>query len=247
MFEHKNIFAGICVLFFAFSLIQDAECKKQQKKASVRGYEDARKPVARKKPSPSISKSKTGRQKVYRVRKGDTLYGIARKHGVSLADLQAANGVSSRKLSPGMVLKIPGPKGVQAHPHKTDVAEKIPGAPCFQWPIRRIVSFRRDGDSGVHPIGLIIAGNPDSVVYTSANGVVKKVGQMRGYGRYVVIKHEGKFMTVYSNLGEVHVKNGDMLDYGDLIGRVSSANILHFQIDREGKPQNPLLYLPKKG
>ena len=54
----------------------------------------------------------TGKQtaaaKSYRVRKGDTLSAIARRHGVSVAQLTAANGIGSRSIiRAGQVLKIP--------------------------------------------------------------------------------------------------------------------------------------------
>jgi len=247
MFGHKNTFAGICALIFVFSLCQGSECKTRHGQTAFRVYDHSRSSGTQKKKSARQKPRKTARQKKYRVQKGDTLYGIARKHNVRLDDLQRANSVSERKIVPGMLLVIPGPKSAATAAVQRKTVEQRPDAPRFRWPLKKIVSFRRDGDTGVRPIGLIIAGNPDSGVYTSADGVVKKVGQMRGYGKYVMVRHERKYMTVYSNLGEVHVRNGDMLDAGDMIGRVSSANILHFQIDCGGKPQNPLLFLPKKG
>ncbi len=42
----------------------------------------------------------------YRVKKGDTLSGIARKHRVSVEAIQNENGISSTKLKPGMEIKI---------------------------------------------------------------------------------------------------------------------------------------------
>jgi LysM repeat protein len=44
----------------------------------------------------------------YRVRTGDTLGGIARRHGVSVTALQAANGLGeSTRIRPGQLLSIP--------------------------------------------------------------------------------------------------------------------------------------------
>jgi LysM repeat protein len=45
----------------------------------------------------------------YRVRSGDSLWSIARRHGVTVAALQATNGVSSSALRPGQSLRIPAP------------------------------------------------------------------------------------------------------------------------------------------
>ncbi len=45
----------------------------------------------------------------YTVRSGDSLYGIARQHGVKLSDLERYNGIAdSRKVKPGTVLRLPG-------------------------------------------------------------------------------------------------------------------------------------------
>jgi murein DD-endopeptidase MepM/ murein hydrolase activator NlpD len=42
------------------------------------------------------------------VRPGDTLWALARAHGVSVPELQAANGLRDDRLSPGMTLRLPG-------------------------------------------------------------------------------------------------------------------------------------------
>jgi membrane-bound lytic murein transglycosylase D len=46
---------------------------------------------------------------VYRVRRGDTLYDIARKFNVSVRELQRANGLNGSRIYPGDVLQIPRP------------------------------------------------------------------------------------------------------------------------------------------
>jgi LysM repeat protein len=43
----------------------------------------------------------------YQVRPGDTLWGIARSHGTTVAELQRVNGVSGSSLLPGQVLRLP--------------------------------------------------------------------------------------------------------------------------------------------
>ena len=45
----------------------------------------------------------------HRVRRGDTLYGIARRHGISLATLRAVNQVRSSRIHPGQNLLVPRP------------------------------------------------------------------------------------------------------------------------------------------
>ena len=45
--------------------------------------------------------------KSYRVRGGDSLWEIAKRHGTSVAQLKRANGMSSSRLMPGQMLEIP--------------------------------------------------------------------------------------------------------------------------------------------
>jgi hypothetical protein len=186
----------------------------------------------------------------YRVKRKDTLTRIAKKFNITVSAIQKHNRLNdTNSISAGMTIKIP------RFTHGRDVkkASNNPfcstsnARPRFRWPLSRIVMFKNDGLDGVKPIGIIITSTPGSKVISSAPGTVKKIGSMRGFGKYIVINHAGRFNTVYSNLGEIHVSPGDTVECGNTIGRIhSSDNKLHFQIDHEGKPENPLNYLPKK-
>lgn len=57
--------------------------------------------------SPSAS-SEAPPDRTYRVRPGDSLWEIARRNGVTVASLQAANGVSGPRIRAGQTLRIPG-------------------------------------------------------------------------------------------------------------------------------------------
>jgi hypothetical protein len=59
-------------------------------------------------PRVQIAKSTTSsRGKKYRVGRGDTLWAIAKKHGVSVTTIKKANGIRSTRLKPGQTLSIP--------------------------------------------------------------------------------------------------------------------------------------------
>lgn len=60
----------------------------------------------------------------YTVKKGDTFYRIAKKYDVSVEALQAENGVSAKKLKPGMKLTIPSI--VQEAPEEEHAAKQDP-------------------------------------------------------------------------------------------------------------------------
>ena len=189
----------------------------------------------------------------YTVKKGDTLFNIAKKSGLSLKKIQEINNLNDdSKIYKGMKLKVlsgkydTGSRDIKKYSNSS--SETVPDSrkPLFLWPLKKVNGYSRDGKNGVRPIGLIIRGKPGSDVIASENGVVKRVGYMRGYGKYIVVKHGKSYITVYSNLMRVDVKNGDTVLKGGRIGNISDDMILHFQIDREGKPENPLSLLPAR-
>jgi lipoprotein NlpD len=109
------------------------------------------------------------------------------------------------------------------------------------------LSYSNDSYNGVKPIGLIIKGRSGGEILSSAAGIVKKIGYMRGFGNYIVLVHTGRFSTVYSRVGKVLVGEGESIHAGVAIGIIdNNTDILHFQIDYEGKPANPLKFLPPR-
>jgi LysM repeat protein len=63
----------------------------------------APKPVSKPKPKPKPKPSST----IHTVRKGDTLYGLAKKYGTSVGTIQRANGISGSTIRIGQRIKIP--------------------------------------------------------------------------------------------------------------------------------------------
>lgn len=181
------------------------------------------------------------------VRKGDTLTRISRKYGVTISEIMKQNKIkNAHSLITGARLVIPTGSFSNQSTGKNSTGKIPSGHPRFKWPVRTVIRCRQDGLDGVKPIGIIITGNPGALVFSSAAGIVRKVGHMRGFGHYIVIGHIQRYTTVYANLGEIDVKEGERLNEGIPIGRIGSGDReLHFQIDHEGKPENPLNYLPK--
>ncbi len=191
------------------------------------------------------SKDDGVKSRIYRVRKGDTIYSIARKFHVAPDILFARNNISSSSaLIPGQRLKIPSSKKNAADAMKKEV-ESEPEHPSvrFAWPLRRIISVSRDEANGVRPLGIVLEGAPGSAVVCAAKGTVEKIGLMRGFGRYIIIKHESHFLTVYSGLKDIYVQEGDEVQRGKKIGTHEGS--IHFQINRAGRPINPLELLPE--
>jgi murein DD-endopeptidase MepM/ murein hydrolase activator NlpD len=190
----------------------------------------------------------------YRVKRRDTLYRISKRYNVPVSTICRTNKISDRgTIYAGMVLKIPvagkSKSGVAQSKHTKKVKKKtkVTKKPVFRWPMNHVISYRKDGINGVKSIGITIKGRPFSTVYSSAAGTVKRVGNMRGYGNYIVVTHKYRFATVYANLEKVYVREGQTVRSGNMLGKIGSRKrILHFQIDHAGKPANPLQYLPKR-
>lgn len=190
----------------------------------------------------------------YKVNKGDTLFSISRKFNIPINVLCSLNGFSGEeKIKEGIIIKVPA----SGKTEKTEMADNSSKKNSrddssnkkllFVWPVRDVKNFKQDGADGIKPIGIIITGNPGARVYPSADGTVEKIGNMRGFGKYIVMRHEGKFVTVYSNLDKISVTEGQKLTTKSSIGKIDHSNgKLHFQIDYAGKPKNPASYLPAK-
>lgn len=188
--------------------------------------------------------------RMHRVKSGETLFSIARRYGATVEALAASNKLKNKHaIKIGMSLQIPATNRVRysssnkgASSHAFPKSKK---SPRFRWPLFPVISYRNDGLDGVKSIGIIITGKKGSSVLSAAPGTVKKIGSMRGFGKYIVITHAERYSTVYSNLDRIDVSDGEKVPAGNPIGRINSSNQkLHFQIDLEGKPENPLKYLP---
>ncbi len=82
-----------------------------------------------------------------------------------------------------------------------------------------------------------------------AGRVIHSGGGLGAYGKVVIIKHAGRYSTVYAHHDSIRVKKGDFVEKGDVIGTVgatgnASGPHLHFEVRRDRVPDDPLSYLP---
>jgi lipoprotein NlpD len=94
-----------------------------------------------------------------------------------------------------------------------------------------------------------IAGNLGDPVYAAAAGKVIYVGQgIPGLGKFIVVRHENGFNTVYAHNRENLVKIDQVISRGQKIAEIGNSDSdspkLHFQIRKQGTPLDPLRYLP---
>lgn len=195
------------------------------------------------------------------VQKGDTLYGLSRRLGIPAADLARYNRLKSPYLlKPGQVLVLRPPKSTPAGGQKShpDARHGTPrhGAPAhvwperirWQWPVKGKVvkTFRRNR---LDRKGIDIAGKPGQTVRAAAPGKVVYSGNgLISYGNLVIIKHNRHYLSAYAYNHKLLVKEGEWVRAGQPIAEMGrkppGGARLHFEVRKDGKPVNPLAYLP---
>jgi murein DD-endopeptidase MepM/ murein hydrolase activator NlpD len=85
-------------------------------------------------------------------------------------------------------------------------------------------------------------------VRATANGKVSSSGWMGGYGRMVEVDHGNGLSTRYGHLSEIHVKVGDVVKIGQVIGAVGSTGRstgphLHYETRIDGDAVDPQKFL----
>ena len=97
--------------------------------------------------------------------------------------------------------------------------------------------------------GIDIAGRAGDPVLASADGrVVYSGAGLRGYGNLIILKHNNTYLTAYAHNQTLLVKEDQAVRKGQKIAEMGSSDAdrvkLHFEIRRQGKPVDPLKYLP---
>lgn len=151
----------------------------------------------------------------------------------------------------------PAPPAVTAPPVAPPVAASTPAARAttpaagkggWLWPAEGTLAgrFGAAGGKGIDIVGQrntpVLAVAPGKVVYSGSG--------LRGYGRLLIVKHAGEYLSAYAHNESVLVKEGDTVSAGQKIALMGDSDAervkLHFEIRRYGKPLDPLNYLPER-
>ena len=207
------------------------------------------------------------------VRPGDSVYVISQRYAVSQYQLAQLNYLKPPfELKIGQKLQLPNnldfsvldvglPDGVSSTniaqptptetsvptaPRKRFVAPSLAGSSGFTWPVQgEIITEFGPSQRGVHNDGVNIAASEGASVGAAAKGRVAFVGtNIKSFGKLVLVKHDGGIITAYAHLGDISVKEGDIVTAGQSIGtigrsgRVDSPQ-LHFEIRKSRQPVDP--------
>ena len=122
------------------------------------------------------------------------------------------------------------------------------GGVSWHWPAAgSVIGTYVSGDQTKQ--GVDIAGNEGDPITATADGEVVYSGNgLIGYGELIIIKHNASFLSAYGHNRKRLVQEGDKVKAGQRIAEMGASaaarNELHFEIRKNGKPVNPLEYLP---
>jgi lipoprotein NlpD len=146
------------------------------------------------------------------------------------------------------------PVGVApATPSKSTPAPLPPAGPAptgWGWPANGILIGKFSSNGSLNK-GIDIAGDLGQPVLAASDGTVVYAGSgLRGYGELVIIKHNETYVSAYGHNRRLLVREGQQVKVGQTIAEMGSTGTdrvkLHFEIRRQGKPVDPLQFLPRR-
>ena len=189
--------------------------------------------------SANVSNTKTT---VIEVKKGDTLYSISKKYGLSVADLLAINNLDS-----SAVIKD------NSNTEKTtviNVTEKVPDTRTYgntitadsstKWPVSNPKITQVKGKIS----GVQLSAKKDENVLCIHEGTVMYVGTYRGFGQVVFVQSKTGLIYAYTGLSTVKVKKGEYAVSGAELGKAGIDSLtgnpqITFMVFQNGQPIDP--------
>ena len=168
-----------------------------------------------------------------------------------------SSGVVTRPVSAGAVTSAPvqsgpvagGRTAASATPTDTAAAAAAgESALGWVWPANGPVLA---GFDEVKNKGVDIGGTAGEPVLAAAEGRVVYVGAgLRGYGNLIILKHNSTYLTAYAHNQTLLVKEDQTVRKGQKIAEMGNSDAdrvkLHFEVRRQGKPVDPIKYLPSR-
>lgn len=203
--------------------------------------------------------------KNYTVVKGDTLYSIAKKNGMTLAELMALNNLdNSSVIKVGQKLKIAAASSTPAVPEPVEGPYKTTStgtagttttttAPDTRtygttvtadkntvWPVKNPTVTQVKGKVG----GVQLSAQVNEPVVCIREGTVMYVGVYRGFGQVIFVQSKTGVIYTYTGLGSVSVKKGDYVVYNQQLGTagidaISGKPGITFMVFQNGQPIDP--------
>lgn len=166
----------------------------------------------------------------HKVKKKENLTVISKRYKTSIDNIIKLNKLkSANDIKAGQKLKVKTVSDKQA-----DIPAKKFYAPLpHSKLLRRYIPW---GDT--RNLGYLLKSNQRSSVRAADSGVVTKISELRGYGKYILVDHGSGWITMYSHMGQIKVKRGDKISRKQTLGNLEK-NYLFFLVSFRGEPVNP--------
>lgn len=157
-------------------------------------------------------------------------------------------GVPRETKTPSAPVMPPEP---EPEPVPTSQPATATAAIQWGWPTGGNLVGRFNADSNAENKGVDFAGERGDPVLAAADGEVVYAGSgLLRYGDLVILKHDDHFLSAYAHNSRILVSEGQRIARGEKIAEIGSSgidrNMLHFEIRLDGKPVDPLEYLPSR-
>ena len=194
------------------------------------------------------------------VKKGDTLYSLSKKYGLTVADLLAINNLdSSSVIKVGQKLKVRTTSLSNASQNKSKsvnvnndikVVEKAPDTRTYgatvtadtntKWPVSNPKITQVKGKIS----GVQLSAKENEKVLCIHEGTVMYVGTYRGFGQVVFVQSKTGLIYAYTGLGSVKVKKGEYVVAAAELGSagidpISGKSQITFMVFQNGQPIDP--------
>jgi murein DD-endopeptidase MepM/ murein hydrolase activator NlpD len=208
---------------------------------------------------PPPQEKRAERKGVYHVvERHQTFYRICKTYGVDIKEVASLNGiVDPSKIQAGQRIFIPGAKKVLKVEIIIEDVVAEPGERAkiaykkldFTWPVEGKISDVFEGAESKRHQGIDISSSLGTPIKASNSGmVIYSNNTIKGYGNLIIIRHSEEFVTVYAHNQVNLIEEGMWVEKGQIIGKVgqtgrASGPHLHFEIRRNNKALDPLLFL----
>jgi len=223
--------------------------------------------------TPMVSERTIRPPNYYTVRRGDTLYSIAWKYGLDFRDVSRWNSIRAPyTIYPGQKIRLKPASAGKRKAKRTSTGRQrkqvnakrdsekkstasqrkskkqivTTGQVKWSWPTKgRIVQ----SNTPISKNGIDISGKLNQQIKAAAEGTVVYSGSgLLGYGKLIIIKHNETYLSAYAHNNRLVVKEGERVKLGQHIaymGKTTNGRVLlHFEVRKNGQPDNPLKYLP---
>jgi murein DD-endopeptidase MepM/ murein hydrolase activator NlpD len=198
---------------------------------------------------------------VYRSKSSVSLDEISKKFNVPVEKLKKWNNLSKSTIPAGQEVCVAKEKPEEtqvkvetkqpplpkpAEPKETEKETvKLEGIK-LSWPVKGDVVAKFQNDEQIRHLGIDIEADCDQSVKAAADGRVIYAGDgIKAFGNLVVIRHNNRLTTVYGYLDDISVREGEVVNRGDVIGKAGKLKNsdkcgIYFEVRKNVTPVDPL-------